>query len=283
MKEPKDLLRIATLNVLNNKDSFFERLEAALIEADNHNVDVFFLQEILTEHLEESKTLCTQYGYEYIISTLTQDNPNLSRKPNNNLIISKIPYNQKDLIIFPDIEIAYDIPVMKIQYNGYSIYFLSAHLVWGGERGHLRLQQVRIVSEYAKKVKTVDPSAIIVFGGDFNAEPEDDTIRYLKGRHTVEGYENSFWVDVTFQTEWEHIPTTRPHDEWGTQTARGVGIINPLKVPERKIDYLFINGWVYGRPGTPLNSTLFGTSLTKSGKQISDHYGLITDLWVPQN
>lgn len=55
-----------------------------------------------------------------------------------------------------------------------------------------------------------------------------------------------------------------------------------MLVPERKIDYIFVQGWIYGQIGSPSNVSLFGSTLTTDGHEISDHYGVIADIWLPK-
>ena len=168
----EEFLRIATINILNTKDFFFERLETLLVEAKNKQVDILLLQEILTEFLEEAQELCSKYGYDNIVSTQTDDFPERFNKPNNNMVVSRFPYISRDIIEFENIEQAIAAPVMEIKYNNHHVFIISSHFYWGANRGHIRLQQARIISDYGRAITAENPKATVIFGGDLNALPE---------------------------------------------------------------------------------------------------------------
>jgi len=278
--DPSDFLNVATINALNTNDLHVERAATIIREANDNNVEVLLLQEAVTEHKPALIELLKQHGYNYIFfaEPAYHFRENMH---NGNVIASKYPITKSFSLMLTSNPQAIHAAVAIINVRGYDVHVLSVHLFWGAANGHIRLHQARLINDYALRAKDGNPDAVIIVGGDFNDEPDADSVRFLRGKKSTEGVQSAFWLDAAVKTEWEKHPTTRPYGEWGVRTAKLVGIIDPLKVPERRIDYLMVHGWVYGRVGMPLNFSLFGTDLYDDIHEVSDHYGLRCSFWLP--
>src|SRR5690606_23495648 len=99
--------------------------------------------------------------------------------------------------------------------------------------------------------------------GDLNAEPDNDCVRFLRGKTPVDGV-GTYWTEATLGTELQHVTTTRETNQWGRQSAASRGVDADLLYP-RRIDYIFVRGWRHGGRGTMRDTERFGTSVTPGG------------------
>lgn len=160
----------------------------------------------------------------------------------------------------------------------------NGHLPWGGTNEPSRLAFALRASQLAHDIKENDPQALVYLNGDLNTEPDSDTLRYLQGKHIYNG-QSTYWADAwsMFNDPTVDGHTSRNEGLEAIETAHGVGITYPHLMPKRRIDYILGYGWIYGRVGTPVNIERFGFGTTSNGRSLSDHYGLYSDLWIPQN
>eukprot|EP00494_Astrolonche_serrata_P002591 UN02597 len=57
-----------------------------------------------------------------------------------------------------------------------------------------------------------------VIMGDFNAHPNSDEIRYMRGFHALEGKTTSFYEALSFVKPFAHHPTWSPANRWISDT-----------------------------------------------------------------
>jgi endonuclease/exonuclease/phosphatase family metal-dependent hydrolase len=155
---------------------------------------------------------------------------------------------------------------------------LSVHLSWGAANEGLRLQQARAIEAIGAHA-AIDPDAVVVIGGDFNALPDSATLRYLHGLDPDADGGSTQWVDAWDTAGDGPGITSDPLNIHADATARNVGITRPDLLPARRIDFVLVRGYAYGRPGCPLEAHLVGDDATASTP--SDHYGISTLLWAP--
>lgn len=110
----------------------------------------------------------------------------------------------------------------------------------------------------------------VVFAGDFTANPEASSVRFLTGRQSLEG------MSVCYRDAWE---STHPGDPGHTYTPH-----NPLMAtpdwPFRRIDYIFVRCADYG-PTLEISSCARIFDEPIDGVWASDHFGVVADLAVP--
>ena len=154
------------------------------------------------------------------------------------------------------------------------VLFATTHLAWRFDEGALRMRQVMAVSsELERRRQGIDYPALLV--GDFNAEPDSDEMRFLRGQHVRDG-RSTYFIDTFGEVgEGDGATFCRVND-----FAAACG------EPDRRIDYVLVRGrdrrgW--GRPRTcrvvfdqPLvvgdgTAPLYGT----------DHFGVVAELEAP--
>jgi endonuclease/exonuclease/phosphatase family metal-dependent hydrolase len=164
---------------------------------------------------------------------------------------------------------------------------ITAHLQWGGEQEYNRLVQAELINNFARKkeaemIKKYNTNPITILAGDLNTEPTAQTINYLAGKYARNLEDQTYWVDAwSFANPGDEGYTSVPAEN---QIAYKVGlshVLEPNMIPARRIDYVFIKGWTYGKPGHALAAKLLGTRSLLGETLASDHYGILVDLWNP--
>ena len=167
--------------------------------------------------------------------------------------------------------------------NDRLILVCSVHLPWGANNESRRLEHVRYIDlQMAEIMRGLPKGSISILAGDFNCTPNSESIRFLKGETTYKG-NSTFWVDIWSETGigpgFTFDPSTNNQNL--NETALQNGILSPELMPARRLDYAFISGWVYGKPGSPLSSRLLGNKPNSKGIFGSDHFGVAAKIWNP--
>lgn len=274
-------MRIASLNALSDIDDRPERLTQIFVEASGLGVDVLALQEVPNEVHGTIRDLANAHGYAW--------QHTMTGVPGDEVAtFSRLPIDDSGsfTVIHPP-------PISSrrfawVQVQGFLI--ANVHLTWGAHNEAARLREVSAIEIFVADAVTAHagaattdqqpqaarPELVSVLVGDFNAEPDNDCIRFLRGKTTINGA-STYWTEATLGTDLQHTPTTRETNQWGQQSARSRGVDASLLYP-RRIDFIFTRGWRHGGRGTMRNTRLFGTSVTPGGSELSDHYGWVTDL-----
>lgn len=162
--------------------------------------------------------------------------------------------------------------------TGRAVAAVNLHGAWGGHNVALREKQIlnadRFAAELENRLKDEGRDPVIVLGGDLNAEAESTPIRFLTGLAPIQG-RGTYWVDA-WAAAGDGGPgfTSVSDNYWFQRTALRVGIDDPHAVPDRRIDYLFVRGWAYGRRGNPVRAWVDVTDTDEIGRHASDHLGL---------
>lgn len=169
------------------------------------------------------------------------------------------------------------------QRSGRPLLVVSAHLPWGGHREQVRqAYAAHLVAQIEAVLSELPKDTVTVLAGDFNALADSSTLRWFTGLEPANGA-GTFWVDAWVQGEGPgdgatSVPSTHPVLSTGAQVN---GITNPLRIPSRRIDYILVRGWVYGRAGDPYDARLVGTHVAEDGLSASDHFGVQVELADP--
>ena len=283
----EEQLRVATFNILNSPHLQAERLQYLIEEINNTKPDILNLQEVniktnpnIIQHITEH----TDLKHVGQTTPLTHSNGNIIQVNATFTKSFTTSFQQIDLTHPTFNGLTLDGLKTHITFNNKNIYIYNAHLAWGSDNEWMRLRQAEKIVKDANNVKNLDPKAVIIFTGDFNSNPDSTVAQYLKGNITATENQNTFWVDA-----WEACGadtniknTTNAQSMLGIKTATSVGIPYPTLVPERRIDYIFVHGFAYGRSGHPLTFNTWGTKTYKNNLTISDHIGIYSDILITQ-
>jgi endonuclease/exonuclease/phosphatase family metal-dependent hydrolase len=111
----------------------------------------------------------------------------------------------------------------------------------------------------------------VVLVGDFTADPDAASVRYLSGRQSLEG------MSVCYRDAWE---SANPGDAGHTFTPS-----NPLVAdwdwPFRRIDCIFVRCGEHGGPTLEVSACALAFDQPNDGVWASDHFGVVADLAIP--
>lgn len=300
---PPATLKFLTWNILNEFHT--DRLRQVYLKIKEESPDIVLLQEFITAY--ESEEL--DFSLEEAVSNLETLTGMIAvpaipeaKHPKKNLSFGNVTLynperlrctsarypNDKDL--FKAATSGVSLAVFDDLVTGRPILVANAHLSHGGQRTFSRYMQVVQINNYTDQFvkllkNTTNLEPVVIFGGDFNMLPDADPIRFLKGLTIPEFLVKPDQVDETYYSygtywvdAWEYLRPTEPgytsknYGDCAIKTAVSVGV-DALKMPPRRIDYFFVHGWVYGKPGTPLNIDVLES--TDGDLDLSDHHGLV--------
>ena len=165
---------------------------------------------------------------------------------------------------------------MRARVHGHDVTLVSAHLAWGADQENVRVRQAQALTHSLLRGH-VD---IEILGGDLNAPESSDTLRWLTGLSAVPA-PGAMFVDAFAVAGRGEGWTTGPSLRSSHLTAQTVGILRPELIPCRRIDYVLVHGWAFGRAGCPVDSFVVDPPSSVEGVEASDHRILVADLWIP--
>jgi endonuclease/exonuclease/phosphatase family metal-dependent hydrolase len=260
-------LRVATLNVWGTNGPWTQRLALIRRELARLRPDVVGLQEVMREDgYCQAEQIAEGLDYEIVYAPAStcddgriQGNALLSRLPVRGRREFPLPAggHEPRVLLYALVETAYgELPCFV------------THLNWQQDHGAIRLGQVRVT--VALVAELAGPELPPVIMGDFNADPDSDEIRYLRGLAVVDG------ASVYFADAW----TYGGDGSAGATFDRANDYARQAREPSRRIDYIFTGGDEL-LCGEPLRTELaFTEPEVLDGVRVwpSDHFGLVSDI-----
>ncbi len=260
-------VRILTLNIWNRLGPWDERLVAIRETLRAESPDIVGLQEVITtpfgDALDQGKAIAEGLGYEVAFGRSHGEGFSFG-----NGVLSRWPIVRSENHALPGGEdteprsllcAEIDSPVGRIP-------FFVTHLAWRFHEGAVRQAQAVAVAE---KVSAWGPRgatpAILV--GDFNADPEADEIRYLKGLTALGRGRCVFFTDA-FAVAGEGP---------GATFAKRNPFAAPLREPDRRIDYIFVQRTNDDVRGDPVEARV-SFDRPVNGVFPTDHFGVSATL-----
>jgi endonuclease/exonuclease/phosphatase family metal-dependent hydrolase len=111
-----------------------------------------------------------------------------------------------------------------------------------------------------------------VIGGDFNAAPETDEIRFMVGWHTLAGHRAS-WQDAYARL---HPGAGEPGWTWASRNPSTDWLAQLWR--DRRIDYLFVSPEQRGAVGKVLAARVVLDAPDARGVWPSDHFGVLAEV-----
>jgi endonuclease/exonuclease/phosphatase family metal-dependent hydrolase len=136
---------------------------------------------------------------------------------------------------------------------------------WWFDESRARQEAVRELLAYANERE--DEHMALVLCGDFNADPDSDEIR------TVRGLTSAPCPGLSFYDAWDVAGSGGRGDTWANANPWA----RQLLWPDRRIDYVFTAAPRRGGVGHPLGAALLGTQPVH-GTSPSDHYAVQADI-----
>jgi endonuclease/exonuclease/phosphatase family metal-dependent hydrolase len=114
----------------------------------------------------------------------------------------------------------------------------------------------------------------VIFAGDFTADPDSASVRFLTGRQSLDG------MSVCYRDAWE---SAHPGEIGHTFTSR-----NPLMAernrdwPFQRLDYVLVRYGDHRAPDLDVDDCRLIFDEPVNGVWASDHFGIVADLAVPE-
>jgi endonuclease/exonuclease/phosphatase family metal-dependent hydrolase len=264
----KKALRVATLNIWNRFGPWEERLLAIRAGVAAIAADIIGLQEVLRldesegDGLDQAAAIASGFGYRVAYGRAKGErwgNAALSRWPIARSEVFELPRGGTDerrTLLFTEVTSPYG-----------RIPFFVTHLNWKLDDGHVREAQIR---EIVERIESLAPAeafpAILV--GDFNAEPDADEIRFMRGLTSLGRARRVYFQDA-FALAGDGSP--------GLTFTRRNPFAAPLHEQDRRIDYIFVRGRDDGFRGEPLDARVCFDEAV-DGTVASDHFGVVATL-----
>ncbi|WP_113703815.1 endonuclease/exonuclease/phosphatase family protein [Nonomuraea lactucae] len=261
-------LRVATLNLWGTNGPWPQRLDLIRRELARLRPDVVGLQEVMREDgYCQAREIADGLGYEIVYGPACDRDGRIQ----GNAVLSRLPVREQREFALPtggEEPRALLYALLQSEHGDLPVFV--THLTWQQSHGSTRLRQVRHtvarVAELSPAMTRLPP----VVMGDFNADPDSDEIRYLRGLAVVEGQ------SVYFADAW----TYGGDGSAGATYDRANDYARQAREPSRRIDYIFTGGDELLR-GEPLHAELaFTEPEVLDGVRVwpSDHYGLVADI-----
>jgi endonuclease/exonuclease/phosphatase family metal-dependent hydrolase len=264
-----DILRVVTLNIWNNQGPWHERLRLIRRELAALDPHLVGLQEVL--HLDASTTpdqaqvIAEGLGYYTAFASAWHIGGGLQF---GNALLSKHPIVAAQSFLLPVDEgdetrgllyCSVDAPCGRIP-------VFVTHLSWKLHQSDIRQQQVAFLVQKVRELAPVDGFPPIIMG-DFNAEPESDEIRYLRGYNSRLG--GSVYFADCFGAAGDGSPgyTFVRHNPFALRAHE----------PNRRLDYIFSRGPDRALRGEPLSARLC-FAVAENGIFPSDHFGVLAEI-----
>jgi len=267
-------LKVLTLNIWHDQGPWPERARLLRDWIDRLEPDLIGFQEVLVgEHIHQARELVGDHGYhtDYGPAMTLPDRKHLQF---GNAIASRWPIVDREEIRLPDrgdwekraaLSVTIDSP------HG-AIGFTCTHLHWRFHHGAVREAQVDVLTAraWARRPDGGFPPILV---GDFNAEPDSDEIRYVRGLHSMRG------KSIAFLDAWEVAGDhSLPGEEgsgvtWSNRNAYA----RAEHEPRRRIDYIFAG--LPGRSGIgEIESCRVVCNEAADGVWPTDHFGVFAKL-----
>jgi endonuclease/exonuclease/phosphatase family metal-dependent hydrolase len=265
-----DRLRVLTLNIWNRQGPWEQRLEVIRRGLRSLAPDIIGLQEVLhhdntpeNQAHEVGRDLGYYVAYApawHIAFGLHMGNAVLSRYPILEARSFPLPVEENDegrTLLYASI----DAPCGRLA-------VFVTHLSWQLHYGYIRERQVAFIAERVRELVPVASDAFPpVVMGDFNAEPESDEIRWLKGLTSRLG--RSVYFCDCFAAAGDGSP--------GYTFSRANRFALPNGEPSRRLDYIFVRGPDRQRVGEPLAAQVVYHE-PEGDVFASDHFGVYAEL-----
>ncbi|MBA3459287.1 MAG: endonuclease/exonuclease/phosphatase family protein [Deltaproteobacteria bacterium] len=280
-------LRVVTLNLWGTEAPLDRRLSLALVQLRELAPDVICLQEVrpldgrsgrtTADFLAEGLGMSAHYA-----AAVTWDDgahPKLSAGQEGLAIIAK---QIIDTAVLP---LPHPRPIdarlllsAQVATDGSPIWIHTTHLHYRLDDGVAREDQVVAVDE-AIRARRTDTSPPQILCGDFNATPDSDEIRFLRGLTTLAGRRTHF-QDAWLRTHPSDVGITWSSENRLTRPLRSLDI-------DRRIDYIFVTSRKKDGRGTIHSCEVALTERDGSDDETSicasDHYAVVADIQVVSN
>jgi endonuclease/exonuclease/phosphatase family metal-dependent hydrolase len=256
--------RAATLNIWSRFGPWEERLVAIREGLRKLAPDVVGMQEVLRfPEMDQAALVSAGLGYEVAWGRASENHG----FPSGNAILSRWPIVRTEVIELPnggsDEQRSAVFAALASPFGEMPVF--CTHLNWKLHHGHIRQMQVKALVEAVTRLAPNEGFPAIVLG-DFNAEPDSDEMRYMRGLTGLGGpcvyFADSFFIAGQGQ---------------GSTFSKRNPFAGPLREPERRIDYVLVREPDDAGRGEPIEAAVCFDQ-GHEGTFPSDHFGVIATI-----
>lgn len=288
-------LRVVTLNVWGTEPPLERRIELAVRQLRALAVDVVCMQEVrpldglagrttadviaeqLGMHAHYAKSCEWAAGEDGMANAGQEGLAIIARSPLVDARTLALPGSRR-----PDTRVLLSGLVAT---DGGPIWVHTTHLNYRLDDGVAREQQVLAIDDAIRGLGREKDSPPQILCGDFNATPDSDEIRFLRGLTTLGG-RRTHWQDAWLRLHRECQPGDGPAEgiTWSSEN----GFTRPLRSLDidRRIDFVFVTSRKKDGRATIHSSRVVMTEREGQGADeicASDHYGVMADVQVVPN
>ena len=257
-----------TLNIWNLSGPWRERRGEIVTWIDRLGPDLVLLQEVVeaADGRNQAQWLVDHAAGDWALAYGGSGERGVGRF--GNAIASRSPIDDMAVIDLPHEPRDDDVPRVAVHARTAGVDVFCTHLNWRFDDGAVRERQVVALADFV--AERADPSSALppIVGGDFNADPDAQEIRYLSGLVAIDG------SSVYFQDAWRVAGGAGSGWTWDNRNTFAAAD----REPDRRIDYVFV-GW-RSTPKGPgrVESARVVCDRALTGTFASDHFGLLVEI-----
>ncbi len=264
--------RLLTLNLWGAEPPLDRRLELLVEGARTLGADVIALQEVRSVPgtvPNTAETIAAQLGYSWVWAPATEWGGGeeglalLSRWPIVHQAHRELPHalpTERRVVLGA----AVMTPIGELA-------VFTTHLNYRLTDGAKREDQVAAVDGFVTDWVASRPTSLPrLLAGDFNATPDSDEIRYLRGLHSIA------WKRTYYQDAWAACHRDQPGYTWARKNPQTAGL--HWLERDRRIDYILVSPLARDGRGEVLDCRLAFDQPASDGMFASDHFGLLADI-----
>ena len=261
-------LRCLTLNLWGAEEPLAARMARLVSDLRDLQPDIVTLQEVREvpgRLANQAERLAYEAGYAFVYGRATP----FEGGHEGLAILSRLPIHEHAVLELPHAEVTERRILLSACVGPSRVWVHTTHLNYRLTHGKQREDQVQVITDSLAS-RTGDGPQILM--GDFNARPESDEIRFLRGLVTLEGRR------VYFQDAWSVCHGDAAGVTWAKSnpyTAR----LAFLEL-DRRLDYIFVSPLRRDGRGTVRECRIVFDHPDAQGVFTSDHFGLLAEIQV---
>jgi endonuclease/exonuclease/phosphatase family metal-dependent hydrolase len=267
----RERLRCLTLNLWGAEAPLARRMEIVGRGLRELAPDVVGLQEVreVPGQLEnQAATLARAGGYQHVFAPAVP----FGGGHEGLAILARVPIAEHAVLELPHAlpEERRILLSARLETAAGNVWVHTTHLNYRLHHGQQRQDQVKAI-DAAVAARTNDLPQIVM--GDFNARPESDEIRWLRGLTTLDGRR------VHYQDAWDRLHPREAGWTWASANPYTA----PLRFlePDRRLDYVFVTTQRRDGRGTIHECRIVFDRPDPDGVFASDHFGLLAEVQIP--
>jgi endonuclease/exonuclease/phosphatase family metal-dependent hydrolase len=232
--------------------------------------DVVTLQEVRevpAQLSNQAGTLAKAIGFHYVFAPATP----FGGGEEGLAILSRQPIVEHEALELPHAEPKERRILLsaRVQNGQGSVWVHTTHLNYRLTHGKQREDQVQAIADSVAG-RTSESSQVLA--GDFNARPESDEIRFLRGLVTLGGRR------TYFQDAWERLHPGDTGLTWARKNPYTAKLA--FLEPDRRLDYIFVTPMRGDGRGTIHSCAMVFDKPGADSVFASDHFGLLAEIQV---